>query len=53
MLRTVLLVLLILLPGAISGWPRSRSRGSYRAGGTGLVLVGLVIPVLPGKVYFG
>ena len=54
MLGTILIVLLVLmLLGAVPGWPHSRNWGYYPSGGLGLVLLILVILVLLDKVHIG
>jgi hypothetical protein len=48
-LRTILLVLLILiLIGALPTWPYSAGWGYYPSGGTGLVLIIVILVVLLG-----
>jgi hypothetical protein len=48
-LRTILLVLLILiLIGALPTWPYSAGWGYYPSGGTGLVLIIVILVLLLG-----
>lgn len=46
----LLIVLILLLIGAIPGWPHSRSWGYAPSGGIGLILMVLLILVLLGKI---
>lgn len=46
----LLVVLILLLIGAIPGWPHSRSWGYGPSGGIGLLVVILLILVLLGKI---
>ena len=46
----VLIILIIVLIGALPRWPHSRRWGYRPAGGLGLVLVILLIPVLMGRL---
>lgn len=49
MLRTILLVLLILiLIGALPTWPYSTGWGYYPSGGTGLLLIIVIVVLLFG-----
>ena len=51
MLGTVLLVVLILLLiGAIPGWPHSKGWGYGPSGGLGLVVIILLVLLLLGKI---
>ena len=51
MLGTILIVVLILaLIGAVPRWSHSRDWGYFPTGGVGLVLVGVVILVLLGRI---
>jgi len=51
MLGTILIVFLILaLIGAIPSWSHSRDWGYFPIGGVGLVLAGVVILVLLGRI---
>ena len=48
---TVLIVILILVfLGALPAWPHSKSWGYYPSGGTGLILLILVILLLMGRI---
>jgi hypothetical protein len=50
-LSTILLVVLILLlVGALPTWPHSKSWGYYPSGGTGLIIVILIILLLTGRI---
>lgn len=50
-LSTILLIVLILiLVGALPTWPHSKSWGYYPSGGTGLILIILVIFLLTGRI---
>jgi hypothetical protein len=48
MLGIVLLVLILMLLGALTTWPHSRSWGYYPSGGLGLILLILLILLLLG-----
>jgi len=51
MLGTILIVFLILAQiGAVPRWPHSRDWGYFPTGGVGLVLAGVVILVLLGRI---
>ena len=51
MLGTILIVVLILpLIGAVPRWSHSRDWGYFPTGGVGLVLAGVVILVLLGRI---
>jgi len=51
MLGTILIVVLILaLIGAVPRWSNSRDWGYFPTGGAGLVLAGVVILVLLGRI---
>ena len=51
MLGTILLILLIIiLLGALPTWPYSSGWGYYPSGGTGLVLIIVVILLLTGRI---
>jgi Protein of unknown function (DUF3309) len=51
MLGTILLILLILiLVGALPRWPYSSGWGYYPSGGTGLVLIIVVVLLLTGRI---
>jgi len=50
-LSTILLVVLVLLLiGAVPGWPHSRSWGYAPSGGLGLVLLVLLVLLLMGRI---
>jgi hypothetical protein len=50
-MSTILLILLVLLlVGALPAWPYSRSWGYYPSGGLGLVVVGLLVLLLAGRL---
>lgn len=50
-LGTILLIILILmLVGAIPGWPHSRSWGYGPSGGLGLILLIVIILLLMGRL---
>jgi len=46
----LLIILVLLLPGAIPAWPHSRSWGYGPTGGLGLILVIVVVLLLLGKI---
>ena len=51
MLGTILLILLIIiLLGALPTWPYSSGWGYYPSGGTGLVLIIVVVLLLMGRI---
>ena len=51
MLSTILIIILILLLiGALPTWPYSSGWGYYPSGGTGLVLIIVVILLLTGRI---
>ncbi len=51
MLGTILLILLILiLIGALPTWPYSGDWGYYPSGGTGLILIIVVVLLLTGRL---
>ena len=51
MLGTILTMALILaLIGAVPRWPHSRDWGYFPTGGVGLVLAGVVILILLGRI---
>ncbi len=51
MLGTILLILLILiLIGALPTWPYSGGWGYYPSGGTGLILIIVVVLLLTGRL---
>jgi len=51
MLGTILLILLIIiLLGALPTWPYSSGWGYYPSGGTGLVLIIVVVLLLTGRI---
>jgi Protein of unknown function (DUF3309) len=45
-----LIILILLLIGALPGWPDSRSWGYYPSGGLGLILLILIILALVGAI---
>ena len=50
-LSTILLVVLILiLVGALPTWPHSKNWGYYPSGGTGLIVIILLILLLTGRL---
>ncbi len=50
-MSTILLIVLVLiLVGALPTWPHSRNWGYYPSGGTGLVLIILLILLLTGRI---
>ena len=50
-LSTVLLiVLLLILVGALPTWPHSKNWGYYPSGGTGLLVIVLVILLFTGRI---
>lgn len=50
MATILIIILVLLLVGAIPGWPHSAAWGPYPAGGLGLVVVILLILVLLGRL---
>lgn len=46
----LLIVVVLLLIGAIPGWPHSRSWGYGPSGGIGLILIILIILLLMGRL---
>ena len=51
MLGTILIVFLILaLVGALPRWSHSRDWGYFPTGGVGLILVGVLVLVLMGRI---
>ena len=46
----LIVVLILLLLGAIPVWPHSRRWGYFPTGGLGLVLTGIIILVLLGRL---
>ena len=51
MLGTILLIILIIiLLGALPTWPYSSGWGYYPSGGTGLVLIIVVVLLLTGRI---
>jgi len=46
----LLIVLILLLIGAIPGWPHSREWGWYPSGGVGIVLLILIILLVLGRI---
>lgn len=51
MLSTVLLVVLILIViGALPTWPHSREWGYYPSGGSGLLLIIVLILIFSGRI---
>jgi hypothetical protein len=51
MLGTILLIILIIiLLGALPTWPYSNGWGYYPSGGTGLVLIIVVVLLLTGRI---
>ncbi len=50
-ISTILLIILVLiLVGALPTWPHSKNWGYYPSGGTGLIVIILVILLLTGRV---
>lgn len=50
-LSTILLIVLILvLVGALPTWPHSKGWGYYPSGGTGLIVIILIILLLTGRI---
>jgi len=50
-LSTILLiVLLLILVGALPTWPHSKNWGYYPSGGSGLILIVLIILLLTGRI---
>jgi len=51
MLGTILLIILIIiLLGALPTWPYSNGWGYYPSGGTGLILIIVVVLLLTGRI---
>jgi hypothetical protein len=51
MLGTILIiVLIVLLIGALPGWPHSVDWGPFPAGGIGIVLIILIVLILAGRL---
>ena len=51
MLGTILLVILvIILPGALPTWPYSSGWGYYPSGGIGIIVIILLVLVLAGRI---
>jgi hypothetical protein len=46
----LLIVLVLILLGALPTWPHSKSWGYYPSGGTGLLLVILLILLFSGRI---
>ena len=50
-ISTILLIILVLiLVGALPTWPHSKNWGYYPSGGTGLIVIILVILLLTGRI---
>jgi hypothetical protein len=50
-ISTLLLIILILiLVGALPAWPHSRNWGYFPSGGTGLIVIILLILLLTGRI---
>jgi hypothetical protein len=50
-LSTILLILLLfVLIGALPTWPHSRNWGYYPSGGTGLVVIVLLVLLFTGRI---
>ncbi len=49
-LSIILIILLLMLVGALPTWPHSKNWGYYPSGGTGLILIILVILLLTGRI---
>jgi len=46
----LIMVLILVVIGALPTWPHSRNWGYYPSGGSGLILVILVVLLLLGKI---
>ena len=46
----LLVVLIIILVGALPTWPHSKDWGYYPSGGTGLIVIILLILLLTGRI---
>jgi hypothetical protein len=47
----VLIILLVMLLGALPGWPHSRNLGYYPSSGLGVALMVVLIALLLGRVW--
>ena len=46
----LLIVLILILIGALPTWPHSKSWGYFPSGGTGLIVVILLVLILTGRI---
>lgn len=46
----LLIILVLILVGALPTWPHSRNWGYYPSGGTGLIVIVLLILLVTGRI---